>query len=348
MPGICFSCCKPASTRNSPPSNTESKIPNIEINLIVDPTSKKLGILKRHSLTNPSVSKKFDMLDPGERKQHRKSTSHSQLSDNDQCSLISSSLFVNIINTRPASSDYEIIRVLGEGSQRIIMIGSYGKVFLVRHLVLDQMRAMKVINKDLLGPGMHVELLGETKILMALDHPNIVKIFDIYEDETVYKMVIEYREKLISRYCSGGELFDKIKESSSFSEAQAASLMKQVLSAVQYLHDNKIVHRDIKAENLLFHEDRPDSDLKIIDFGVSTKFLKNQKFNETLGTAYYIAPEVLLQNYNEQCDVWSCGILLFILLCGYPPFNGDSDSEILGNIKIGELEFDGRLWIISR
>lgn len=108
-----------------------------------------------------------------------------------------------------------------------------------------------------------------------------------------------------------------------------------------YLHAKSIVHRDLKAENLLFENDTDEANLKLIDFGVSCGILKGRKLKETLGTPYYMAPEVLLQNYDEKCDVWSCGIILYILLCGYPPFNGEDDEEILESVKKGEFAFYG-------
>jgi calcium-dependent protein kinase len=175
--------------------------------------------------------------------------------------------------------------------------------------------------------------LEEVNLMMGLDHPNIMKVFSLYEDEKYFRIITEY--------CSGGELFEKIQSQSSFSEKEAADYMRQILSALHYLHSKGIMHRDIKAENLLFEHKGPASNLKMIDFGVSTKFGKDKKLKETLGTAYYIAPEVLLQNYDNKCDVWSCGILMYILLCGYPPFNGDDDEEILESVKRGDLEFYG-------
>ncbi|EGR29296.1 protein kinase domain protein [Ichthyophthirius multifiliis] len=124
----------------------------------------------------------------------------------------------------------------------------------------------------------------------------------------------------------------------------AADYMKQILSAVVYCHSNNIVHRDLKPENLLFDSDKKNANLKVIDFGTSRKIDKSKKMTKLLGTPYYIAPEVLNKSYDEKCDVWSCGIILFISLCGYPPFSGRNEDEILKKVKIGKFKFDPEDW----
>lgn len=98
-----------------------------------------------------------------------------------------------------------------------------------------------------------------------------------------------------------------------------------MLSAVSYCHSKKIVHRDLKPENLLLESNRPDSEIKVIDFGTSRFYDPSRKMNSKFGTPYYIAPEVLKKSYTEKCDVWSCGVILYILLSGFPPFNGPDD-----------------------
>jgi calcium-dependent protein kinase len=108
--------------------------------------------------------------------------------------------------------------------------------------------------------------------------------------------------------------------------------MKQVLSAIAYCHSMNIVHMDLKPENLLLDTEGENGIIKVIDFGTSQKFDPNQKMNQTYGTPYYIAPEILQGEYTERCDVWSCGVILYILLCGKPPFDGDTDEEILKNV----------------
>ena len=229
------------------------------------------------------------------------------------------------VKTSPVEEDYEIKQLLGEGS--------FGQVKLVTHKRTGLDRAMKIIKKAGIADEERANMLKEVTILKSLDHPNILKIFDMHEDDEQYYLLTEY--------CAGGELFDRIDQAKSFSEKDAAKYIKQLLSAIAYLHARNIVHRDLKAENLLFESPAEDANLKLIDFGVSSECLKGNKLKETLGTPYYIAPEVLLQSYDEKCDIWSCGIILYVLLCGYPPFNGDNDQEILESVKKADLIFYG-------
>lgn len=119
--------------------------------------------------------------------------------------------------------------------------------------------------------------------------------------------------------------------------------MHQVVSAVNYCHTKSIVHRDLKPENLLLDRAGSISSIKVIDFGTSQAFRKNQRMKEKFGTPYYIAPEVLRQDYNEKCDIWSCGVILYILLSGRPPFNGITDKEILDKVKQGSYSMNGKV-----
>ena len=119
--------------------------------------------------------------------------------------------------------------------------------------------------------------------------------------------------------------------------------MKQVLSAVAYCHQKNICHRDLKPENILL-DSKNNNSIKVIDFGTSQKFDPARKMTQTYGTAYYIAPEVLQSEYNEKCDVWSVGVILYILLSGRPPFDGSDDREIVKNVKIGNYSFSGSEW----
>lgn len=168
-----------------------------------------------------------------------------------------------------------------------------------------------------------------------LDHPNIVKLYEIYQDQKNIYLITEYLE--------GGEVFDLILKTKHFNENIAAKIMKQLLSAVAYCHNKQIVHRDLKPENLLLV--KPDSfDIKVIDFGLSRTFTPEKNMYSKMGTPFYIAPEVLKKKYNEKCDIWSCGVILYILLCGNPPFNGKNDQAIFDSIALGYVSFQGVEW----
>ena len=120
--------------------------------------------------------------------------------------------------------------------------------------------------------------------------------------------------------------------------------MKQVLSCINYCHQANIVHRDLKPENILLEQNKEYDQIKIIDFGTSLVYDPNRNLDEKLGTPYYIAPEVLNKNYNEKCDVWSCGVITYILLSGMPPFNGQSDQDIMKKVREGVFSFEDRIW----
>ena len=122
---------------------------------------------------------------------------------------------------------------------------------------------------------------------------------------------------IVSEMCTGGDLFDRVVKVSHFTETVVAKYMQQILSAISYCHDLRIVHRDLKPENLLLENSNPDALLKVIDFGTSSKLRPNRYLKGVIGTVYYMAPEVLTGHYNEKCDVWSCGVIMYILLCTF-------------------------------
>jgi len=133
-------------------------------------------------------------------------------------------------------------------------------------------------------------------------------------------------------------------EQQSFSEEMSTVVMEQILSAVLYLHKHGFIHRDLKPENIIFETKDKDSKIKVIDFGTSCAFEKGNKLKKKLGTPYYIAPEVLKRNYDEKCDVWSSGVIMYILLCGYPPFNGPNDKVIFQRVLEGKFAFPEEDW----
>ncbi|SBS82258.1 calcium-dependent protein kinase 1, putative, partial [Plasmodium malariae] len=242
---------------------------------------------------------------------------------------------------------------IGESYFKVRKLGSgaYGEVLLCREKHGHGEKAIKVIKKSQFDKmrystsrnkscdsdeKINEEIYNEISLLKSLDHPNIIKLFDVFEDKKYFYLVTEFYE--------GGELFEQIINRHKFDECDAANIMKQVLSGICYLHTHNIVHRDIKPENILLENKNSLLNIKIVDFGLSSFFSKDYKLRDRLGTAYYIAPEVLRKKYNEKCDVWSCGVIMYILLCGYPPFGGQNDQDIIKKVEKGKYYFDFNDW----
>ena len=223
---------------------------------------------------------------------------------------------------------YRIGKMLGSGA--------FGEVRVCVHRESGSQRAVKVLRKSHMDDDEKKMLFNEINNLKDLDHPNILKMYEFFEDEKRYYIVTDI--------CKGGELFDEIVARGKFSERDAAMLMKQVLSCINYCHSNHIVHRDLKPENILLEQNKEFDQIKIIDFGTSLVFDEKKKLDEKLGTPYYIAPEVLAKNYGAKCDIWSCGVITYITLSGIPPFNGASDQEIMKKVKLGKFSFQDAVW----
>jgi calcium-dependent protein kinase len=233
----------------------------------------------------------------------------------------------NFINYKKGliEKDYSVGEVVGSGA--------FATVRRVVSKVSGQLRALKIIKKQKGQDSARMYL--EVEILKKLIHPNIMQIFEFFEDKKNFYIITEF--------CEGGELFDKIVEKGTFNENEAADIMRQLLSAVNYIHLNSIVHRDLKPENILL-DLKKQNIIKIIDWGTARFYEKDKKMNRISGTPYYIAPEVLNEKYDEKCDIWSCGVIMYILLCGYPPFNAETDQEILNKIKLGKFSFPDEEW----
>lgn len=215
--------------------------------------------------------------------------------------------------------------------------GAYSKVYEAIHKQTTVHRAVKVIPKNIMLAEAKAHFINEFNILKRTDHPNIVTLYEYFEDDRNFYLVQEL--------CVGGELFSKLLErGKGFSEARAAGYIKQILSAVHHCHSLSIIHRDLKPENLLFETKHPNSMVKIIDFGLSCLADHSSKLREVAGTTCYMAPEVFGGQYNEKCDVWSVGVILFILLSAKMPFWGETDKELVGAIMQGRFNMDGPEW----
>lgn len=239
------------------------------------------------------------------------------------------------INDKQKVDDYfEFDKKLGEGS--------YGLVTRAKDKSTGSLRAIKKIEVDRISDPSRFE--QEVDIQRQLDHPNIVKLYEVYRDAKLIYLVMEL--------CSGGELFDRIVTEAekhtgqAFNERVAATYMAQILGAIHYLHQHSFVHRDIKPENFLLQSQDAKAQIKVIDFGLAKTFRQTDAPMKTkAGTPFYVAPEVLgTKGYNQKCDIWSCGVIAYILLCGYPPFYGDNDAKILKSVKSGKFDFPEQDW----
>ena len=300
-------------------------------------------------------------------------------------------------NTQPFHKHYKILSALGGGS--------FGKVFRCIHIATNQERAVKEIKLNNTKEEKGViedKIFKEVELLAQLDHPHIMKIFEYFKDESSFYIAMELLE--------GGDLYDYITKIKSFTEKDAAIIMSQLLSAVNYLHSKGIVHRDIKPENIAVEipleiERNPnkqrskketkqiklpksrdisskrlividsnklnspkltnnfkngkrnsipttgkkilnskDINIKLLDFGASCYFSKNRVLTVKAGTPYYIAPEVIKKEYNNKCDIWSCGVILYVLLIGKPPFDGKNSQAVFDKILTGVFDKTSKEW----
>jgi len=226
--------------------------------------------------------------------------------------------------------------VLGEG------IG--GVVRRITHRDTGIQRAVKRLDLGLVTSDEDLDrLLDEIKIMCCLDHPNVVCLEEVFEGENELFLTQEL--------CDGGDLFDRLDGQSGFcyTEAGCARLVKQIISSVSYLHSKDIIHRDLKLENFLFQDKTDDSELIMIDFGLSKHFVRGELQHDKVGTPYTVAPEVILgKGHDEKCDVWGIGVITYLLLSGETPFGGDCEDddqvEVKNNILSGNVSFGGECW----
>ena len=305
---------------------------------IPEKDKRKINIAPKKSITQTSSSKKpkkknIITIDKIKKEKRAKTLNFSLSNDSNKNDSIEKNLEINTqlivnCNNKNPRDEYKIIKKLGKGG--------FGTVWKVKNIQTNLFRAMKKIPKLRNNMNNINEILNEVEILKNLDHPNIVKIFEFFIEADGYYIITEY--------CHEGELFKLIKTKGFFSEKIAANIMYQIFQAMYYCHvTNNIIHRDLKPENIMIESIDYETgfyNIKIIDFGTAKIREKDKRENKVLGSCFYIAPEVLNKKYNEKCDIWSCGVILYILLCGNVPFNGRDEREISQKIKSGKFDLN--------
>ncbi len=261
--------------------------------------------------------------------------------------IFSKKTFINISKEK-LLDNYEIIKQIEKNFNYTI--------YKVKNKKTNEENACKRIPKKNQKDN-EIDNNQEIKILYHCDYPNIIKLYEIYEDSDFFYLIFEM--------CEGGELDDriikKIEEEKIYSEKEAAKIFKKIIQAIAYLHSNGICHRNLKPDNILFLSEKNDSDIKLINFSLSKIYsfgkYKNDKnleieeekenktrMNKLVGNAYFISPEMINGNYNEKCDIWSAGIILYFLLSGEPPFNGMNNEEVYSKIKEIKFNFPDKEW----
>eukprot|EP00232_Nephroselmis_pyriformis_P005275 CAMPEP_0182912870 /NCGR_PEP_ID=MMETSP0034_2-20130328/37742_1 /TAXON_ID=156128 /ORGANISM="Nephroselmis pyriformis, Strain CCMP717" /LENGTH=314 /DNA_ID=CAMNT_0025049563 /DNA_START=136 /DNA_END=1080 /DNA_ORIENTATION=- len=229
---------------------------------------------------------------------------------------------------------YDIKETLGTGGFSVVKLGIHkqtGKGFAVK--------IMKIPD----GPKAEKErghILKEIALLQTMDHKSVIKLYEVYDEgQKVY---------LVTELLTGGELLDALLECGQYSEHDAKVVFRQLIEGLQYLHSFDIVHRDLKLENLLLSKKGDMTTVKIADFGLAKRATEGQQFSTVCGSPLYVAPEVIQSKrkeaYSNAVDYWSAGVVLYILLAGYPPFDDDNEQLLFQKIRNGQYDFDDEGW----
>ena len=241
----------------------------------------------------------------------------------------------DVMKIRPSKEfqrKYEVVKKIGNGA--------FAEVYLVRDRATNQEYAAKVVDRTAVTSPKH--LWGELHVLYRLDHPAIVHLYDAFASDRHLLMLLDYAK--------GGELYDRIAARQEYDECEAMTVIKILLDAVRYLHAQKIVHRDIKPENILFMDDSEEH-LKLTDFGLSGVLKSDLLLFTCAGTPGFMAPEVIKgssgSGYDAACDMWSIGVLAYLLLSGTMPFKSEAPFALYRKILQGEYEFGSNFDVVS-
>jgi calcium-dependent protein kinase len=216
--------------------------------------------------------------------------------------------------------------------------GTYGRVLRVTHRGTGRDYACKCINITRLEPRQVSKLYSEISIMREMDHPHIVRLREVFYTKRQLYAVMDL--------CTGGELFNLVTENPGdcASEAQIAQTVRRMLGAISYMHQHGIVHRDLKLENWLLESPDDLNSIKLIDFGLSKHFVQEEHMHQAVGSTYYVSPEVLLGCYTSKCDLWSMGVITYMMLSGAPPFWGSTDQQVRNRIVRGTFDMPDSLF----
>jgi len=235
----------------------------------------------------------------------------------------------NASSNRKFSEAYMLARELGSGAFSVVKLGV--------NLETGQKTAVKVVPKKKLSEEDYASLLMEIEILSLLDHPHIIRLIETFDEGDNFFIVTDLVE--------GGELFDRIVSKAHYTEKEARDLIKSLLETLDYMHKIGVVHRDLKPENLLLCSETDDSDIKIADFGFAKRVSDLLPKETACGTPGYVAPEILRgDSYGAEVDIWSMGVICYVLLAGYPPFYDEDQKRLFKKIKEGRYHFHEDYW----
>mmetsp|Transcript_18707 Transcript_18707/g.16939 ORF Transcript_18707/g.16939 Transcript_18707/m.16939 type:complete len:407 (-) Transcript_18707:309-1529(-) len=230
---------------------------------------------------------------------------------------------------RKFNQSYTLSKELGTGAFSVVKLGT--------NIKSNQQAAVKIVSKKKLSPEDLASLMTEIEILDSLDHQHVIKLYETFDEGNDFYIVTELVE--------GGELFDRIVSKTHYTEKEARDLAKIFIETIAYIHGAGIVHRDLKPENLLLTSPDNDADIKICDFGFAKRIVDLLPDETACGTPGYVAPEILRgEPYSAEVDIWSMGVICYVLLAGYPPFYDEDQRKLFKKIKDGRYYFHDEYW----